>query len=509
MRVVFQQDRSPGVQEMSTYYLRVAGVNLAGFVYDTKDLSTIRGGGLLLLEAPDRVGREFGCLRPIATGASEGVFEFSAGNADEAARLARDVDRYLKNDPQLRHATFVVDVTGAAGGESWEAVRERLLALNRWRQQRAPSVSVPGVIGGSTSACALNRVRPADSANPIVRGGQGLAVCASVRSRREYGQDQKRRAFYESLTGRSFPGGFSSDFESIATDPSRGNLDRKMAVIYLDGNRFGRLQSSICDNPARQNEFDTAIKGLRRELLSQILERMAARPGFFEGGKVGAGRLRLETLLWGGDEIIWVVPAWQGWWMLATFYELSRDWRSIADASGKQQPLRHAAGLVFCHHSAPIHRITTLARDLAERAKCDRDRNLFACQALESYDHTGVDLDEFRARGCPNGVGPEQLILDGGLMADVLREFQAVKAAFPRRRLHAIVRSLLLPALPAMGLPGGRRPVIADTDELIRKAHCDLDEPTRAALESVVANLGGTPIGWVQLAHLWDYLVWE
>ena len=37
------------------YYLRVEGVNLAHFVYDTQDLSTVRGGSLLLLRAVDEV----------------------------------------------------------------------------------------------------------------------------------------------------------------------------------------------------------------------------------------------------------------------------------------------------------------------------------------------------------------------------------------------------------------------------------------------------------------------
>jgi len=38
---------------MSKYYLRMEGVNLNNFVYETQDLSTIRGSGLLLLKAVD------------------------------------------------------------------------------------------------------------------------------------------------------------------------------------------------------------------------------------------------------------------------------------------------------------------------------------------------------------------------------------------------------------------------------------------------------------------------
>ena len=40
---------------MNSFLLRMEGVNLSNFVFDTQDLSTIRGGGLLLLDAALRV----------------------------------------------------------------------------------------------------------------------------------------------------------------------------------------------------------------------------------------------------------------------------------------------------------------------------------------------------------------------------------------------------------------------------------------------------------------------
>ena len=38
-----------------SFYLRVEAVNLSHFINDTNDLSTIRGGSLLLLEAMEKV----------------------------------------------------------------------------------------------------------------------------------------------------------------------------------------------------------------------------------------------------------------------------------------------------------------------------------------------------------------------------------------------------------------------------------------------------------------------
>ena len=37
------------------------------------------------------------------------------------------------------------------------------------------------------------------------------------------------------------------------------------------------------------------------------------------------GHSGLETLLWGGDEILWVVPAWKGWELARWFFGLKHE----------------------------------------------------------------------------------------------------------------------------------------------------------------------------------------
>ena len=73
------------------YYLRVEGVNLAHFVYDTQDLSTVRGGSLLLLLAVDEVCQQVQTARlvPISTGASIGLFQYDAADEAVAQRVRR------------------------------------------------------------------------------------------------------------------------------------------------------------------------------------------------------------------------------------------------------------------------------------------------------------------------------------------------------------------------------------------------------------------------------------
>jgi hypothetical protein len=55
-----------------SYYLRVECVNLSFFIDDTNDLSTTRGGGLLLLEAMEMVEGVIEKLSPIKAAISEG-----------------------------------------------------------------------------------------------------------------------------------------------------------------------------------------------------------------------------------------------------------------------------------------------------------------------------------------------------------------------------------------------------------------------------------------------------
>src|SRR5260370_41135890 len=114
---------------MGSWFLRIEGVNLNNFAYDVHDLSTTRGGGLLLLRAIERVKKEFS-LQPITTGASSGLF--FADNKDPED-LRGSVVRWLQHDEDLKHATFVVDVLPDEG-KGYVYLREVLTAMNRWSQ---------------------------------------------------------------------------------------------------------------------------------------------------------------------------------------------------------------------------------------------------------------------------------------------------------------------------------------------------------------------------------------
>lgn len=462
---------------MNRYYLRLEGVNFSSFISDTQDLSTIRGGGLLLLEAAQRVLALDEGLAKVGMGASSGLYSFLAADDREALARRRRVAAWLRGDEQLRHATFVVDVLRASG--DFQRDKESLLALNRWRQMAAPSVAMPAPAADGAEPCALDRLRPA-RARRIHDG----AVSESAWQRREHGRERKQ-TFYRDETGIDVTAGFSLSLEDLARDPSRGNLDGKMAVIYLDGNAFGRLNPHVA-SPDDQRALDAYLQGERRAVLRQIVERALELPALSEGEH---GRLRLETLLWGGDEIAWVVPAWAGWWVVDLFFR--REWHYQGER------LTHACGVIFCHHKAPIHRMRALAEDLAGLAKAkSRDEDLVAYEVLESYDDVGESLERYRGERCPKGIDATKLVLDPRRIQSAVRAFTRLRGELPARQLHAAAQALTGEARQKPPSPRAR-------------VEPWLPESLRPALEELLGALGaigGERVAWFHLSQLRDYL---
>ncbi|MGH9784671.1 MAG: hypothetical protein ACRD88_10830, partial [Terriglobia bacterium] len=199
------------------------------------------------------------------------------------------------------------------------------------------------------------------------------------------------------------------------------------------------------------------------------------------------GKLRLETLLWGGDEHIWVVPAWVGWETVRFFFEYTAEW----EEQGKH--LTHAGGVVFCHHNAPIHRIRKLAEALCDEVKTKGGGgNRFAYQVLESFDHIGRDLEEHRKRFCKAGISETDLVLNGESMAEVAKAKKELERhEFARRKLHGIVHAILADNLGA---------VSSLSAELTRESAVD------GALGKMRGCFGDSPAMWIHLQELWDYL---
>ncbi len=500
-----------------SHLLRVEGVNLDHFVFDTRDLSTVRGGSLMLLDAVREVescltaGKSL--VRTLSRGASAGLFELAT---HDPAAVAKAVRQHLAR--AFPTATFVVDVTAATS--SFRDDLETLLGANRLRQMRSSSLAVPpaNTAARTPAACALDGLHPAGQN----KARAGFAGEHSWR-RHKYGRNRKQD-FYQRETGLSNLPPFAGDFETIA-DGSRP-LTGKLAVFYADGNRFGALQAKHCDTPARQMAWDKSIREKRAAFLRDFLRDEACKlewRGTQDGDEKGEKCILFETLLWGGDEVMFVMPASLGWRFAAFFFE-KMGGLDLAMA-GEELPnltLTHAASLVFCQHHAPIDRIKRLAKDqMADFAKsASRERDSLVVVALESFDHLGSDYSDAMRRRYRGLLPLENMILAsrpggslGGHLRMIANNFARLRDSetFARSQLRGLVEDILRCPTPAdapqmaafIQTKDGSGTPVWDPPRHFRKA----TKEEKALLHDALLPLfGGDPVTlWLQLEELRDY----
>lgn len=536
---------------MSTtaHLLRVEGVNLGAFVFDTRDLSTVRGASLMLLAAvDDAIKAAGGSCEVLSQGASSGLLRVLDADPRE---VADDVRTALGS--KFPHATFVVDVIAEEEDEFRESA-ESLLAANRWRQMQAATLSMPQANGASTGSpvCALDNLRPAVAKSGYgAPGGGGGFLSEATFGRREYGRKAKQD-FYGKVVARvreclaqeagsgpqpdalaaldqSLPD-FARDFEAIAVDRLEGRLplDRKLAVFYADGNRFGSLQAQHCRSAKQQQAFDAWLRRRRDSFLADFLvTEVAGKPAdWVNPGKPGGKDdemhpvVRFETLLWGGDEVLFVMPAALGW-RFASFFFRSMAALDLAEAGAglPQQRLTHAAGLVFCQHHAPIDRIRYLVKDqmVDGLAKVhDRDNDSLVVVALESFDNLGTDLEASLIERYRKAIGPVDTILKAGKDREALHEtLDAIaaevhslrgSATFARSQLRGLVTDMIRDHQKAAEIAAIKQdPNSADRWLLPRAFRNATEDEKKRILEELLPRFGSAAALWIQLEELWDY----
>lgn len=346
---------------MTKYYLRVEAVNISNFVYDTHDISTIRGGSYLLLDAIESLSEEFsGLLTPVSTAASQGLFWFDG--RDDNQELQKDILAFLQRKTG-GHATFLAATHPDIPGE-FGKVLEILEAKIHRQQWRMPSVAIPAP-AATSKECHLDGWRPGVEAYPFDADAR---ISEAAAFRWQQGVQFKRHFFAEILGDESYQSIITTnDLGELAADKSKGILDGKIAFIHVDGNSFGRIRRAYCKTEESRRQFDESFQDdfRKNEFLKALLQIATSDPDFQTEGTDGNPALRLEILLWGGDEMTLVVPAWQGWRVMRLFYKMARDLQF------KESPLSQRAAVIFCHHNAPILLIRQLAEDLLGVTKAD------------------------------------------------------------------------------------------------------------------------------------------
>lgn len=488
---------------MGAWVLRVEGVNFGATIDDTNDLSTMRGGSLALLSFHEQVEIALGALAGVTraekvfSGASLCAFRV-AGTVADFPEAARQAIAQTFSDPEygwnpggreqsvpLNYLTVVVDAAETAvtsvDDKAIDADIDKAEARNHARQFRqwtiAPLPATPAAATAKTEADRYEKVRPATA---WVRAPKGhflksteedavslesdiYHASASVAARRNYGRNARQK-FYGSLLGPDYAKlSFTDSVADIAEElPSSYRLPislrSKIAVFYADGNKFGGIRKKV-----GAKAFSDRLDILRKSLLKSILDwYVAGQAGEDESGPLGDAfvvydqkrdrwALRFETLMWGGDELLFVLPAWLAVPFTQGFFEATRDW-TIGGV-----PVSHAAAVAIAHHKTPIRQLRAVAKhsaDLAKNASPElRETGSVTFEVFESLapPDTGSNFEAERIRlyGNNPAIGNDGedpalarlLAIPGDDFGDAVRRFHELQRGFPRSQVYSALRA--------------------------------------------------------------------
>lgn len=450
---------------MSQSYILIEGVNIYANLFDTNQLSIIRGSSFLLKEAIDHIASQ--CennkplkdrLTPISTGASTGLFHVN--DPAEQEKLKEEIVNLLNKHEHYRLFTLIVESCEA---KNLLQAKRKLQTQLRISQMQSltfvPDVkntgedNIPDKLEGRRISV-QNLSRKVQS-----RDGSDRQLSNSVCKRLDYGRKLKHDFYFKDENIKNSLSGyhFSNHFEDLANHPQYRKLNGKIAVVYMDGNSFRKKQQSLLETAYKQGEcliqaqqnFDQYIQKKRSTFLHQLLEEMIKSDSESRfthattANESGQDVIRIETLLWGGDEMLFVLPAWLGFEFIQYFFEQTQDWKI------GEEELTHAAGMVFCSAKTPIKNIRDLAQSIAESVKDSdggRDQNGWNYMVLESIDYpTDNDISAFNKKYYGESLTP---IKPNFLPASANWQFTTRDTVqkllnnriLPRRQLYRIVQ---------------------------------------------------------------------
>jgi hypothetical protein len=357
-------------------------------------------------------------------------------------------------------------------------------------------------------------------------GGKG--VSASVSARRKHGRDARQGFYDEELGGpllhNGIPLAFADSFEELIAQHPKGlppSLQSKMAVIYLDGNKCTAIREKVVFGPGgtpaevrkRQKAFSEFMRSARRKLLKTLLEHLLRATDLILDKKAKGDALRFETLLWGGDESLVVVPAWALMDALPVLHGALDD----GDWKHNGFKISHAAGILICNYKTPISVAKRLAQELADAAKPlaksgGRDlktlANVLSIQIMESVEPPREDLAGFRTEYYGTGDAAAFTLVDGQIagIRDKVRTFKASKGGLPRSQLFGLLAKARDEGLLKAGKPTDAQKFLDGAVQTVfTRCKC---APLFTALK--LPDLGYTAaaplLPLIRLAELWDYV---
>jgi hypothetical protein len=500
-------------------------------VVDTDDLSTIRGASWALLEFPEVFPGLF------ASPPERRVETVQAGGSTGLYRVTTDLDRdqleialsrfFLFREPLredgmpeglaavIPHLKFTF---GLASAEDYPSITDAWPVLHRdqaFRQYQSLDVDLPDVAGltgdigkvHSFLPCSkdLTRPRAAMIFRSMPDGGspqQDVPVSASVKARHDFGRVGRRHEFYRRHAGfnPSEKLGYADSFEEIAMagdgPPHEQGVEGRMALVSLDGNGFESLRQRFLDaDPGHGlKAYADAMGASRKALLHDLLTMLSVRKEFrlrapaktrIDGESRQTPVLRLETLLWGADEALFVIPALGvPAFLSALNTSLLGSAGEVQVSDGSRERLTYGIGVLVCHYKTPIRMARRFVELLQDEAKLEwrkRKRetgaveNLFQMMILKGMEVPmgGVAIERERRYRIP-GARQGQAFTIPLAAADVMfRAFRALKGR-PGNGETGVARSQLADIVNTavegmfLGEPVANTAVAEQSDELRR-----------------------------------------
>lgn len=550
--------------------LVVEAVNFDATMFDTNDISTIRGSSLALLDAINLLVRnleeietpEGHRLLTLNRGASvlEIAVYLQAGNA--TANQAY-VDRLVAiakafcigksaipaglSSPELpnlglftfRFAVARANEVRATSGEILQKLTG--IARARLRRRQFQTLTLPLPLSEDLpvwqNILASNRP-PSDSGWPSFVVEAGKYVTRSAQLRRAYGrtarseiiprilreelgtnQNDQSCAELNDLIDRIENCGFTRDLGELC--PKEAEIDRwqlpigatsKIALIHIDGNKFGRRRDVIA-SPQHRALFSAKLRQMQAQLL-HVLALAAIGPDAIPGLVCSvSGAIRIECLLLGGDELVIAVPAFAAFDVMsrlqAGMVNLTCDEKWFPHDGAHLKRLTYASAIVIAKYKAPIRQLRKIAAELNDLVKNrPKGRSGLPVGVLviegfaaphataedllrESYD---LDSSGEKLAGVVTFPGEDGTRAPWQHQLTTLR---SIATALKPSQLHRQIELSLAASQTAHDLKADfKRIGVTDPDQLIRQL----------SLEAVGGNMGGRWVAFDHLRHLGDFL---
>jgi len=383
---------TPEPKDLFMAFVCVQGCFLDHVILNTNDIRTIRGASVLLESLALELMNAMASDRPILlrSGGSQAYVSVDGTTDSIRHKVAAFCKTGWRAHMVLRHG--VADTLDHA---------ERRMRASAYRDWTIP---VPSPAQGSRLD-EIDHARPATDQVADPEGGHKHV------SRRTYDlrdAGARRRPHFQIDPVFSF-------HDMIEAPPENPGMvvANKLAVVYADGSGFGALSQAMGGEA-----FSKRLADCNAALGKRLVEWVTK----CEGWGLHEGRSRLEILLWGGDDMTFVMPAWLLFPFLHQFFDEIGKW----DFDGRRPDFR--CGAIIAGYKVPIRLLRRMAYDAQDSIKA------------ANLGTSGFSVDVFESAAPPFGSVLEyrQELYGAGYVSGV-DAFRASDLAQLRRSVHDLL----------------------------------------------------------------------